>query len=683
VQRLLIPLVLLVTLPILAGALLLMARGVLALARALGPQVRDYVAGLVGGLVRGWDAFFFTPADPTPLGLIRVATGLLLLWSVGVLGLDLRAFLGSGGWVDPAVHRQVMAEQTPWAWSFWFWVPDGWLVAAWVACLLTLLLFTVGLFSRVTAVLSWVIVVATARRAPVTLFGFDQIISTWALYLAATGASGQAVSLDRFLARWRRARAEVARRRRDGAPLDGAVPPGTPAPTVSANLGLRLIQLHLALIYGTAGLAKLQGPAWWEGTVFAMLLGNAEFRPFDMSWLAAYPYLLNLATHASLVIELTYPVLVWDRRLRPLWLALAGSLHVGIAVQMGLYEFALAMIAGNLAFASGPWLRGLVAGPRPPSARVLYDGACPRCRASMAWPARPTPTGSSSGIDLNAVDPAAVHPSLTRSACLRAMHLVRADGRVDRGYDAVLTLARGSPGLAGGGRRPRAGRGLAGPAGLQSPGGLSAARRPLHRRGLRTPPRGRRGEARRCPVRGPDRESAPDEHRSEPRAPGLRPAPLFLREPGWRIAQKTGSEREFCYMTAPGQDYYHRLLDGELFAFHGIEKLCLACADRRGLLSREPRPLREAGPHPRDPRRRRRRVGLPPGARRPPRAVLLRGSVPRIRRERPPATMPRRRAAPRPGRGAARAERGRPPRRLPRPGRPRRAGGPHAARIPS
>jgi hypothetical protein len=68
---------------------------------------------------------------------------------------------------------------------------------------------------------------------------------------------------------------------------------------------------------------------------------------------------------------------------------------------------------------------------------------------------------------------------------------------------------------------------------------------------------------------------------------------LFLREPGWRIGQKVGSVREFCYMTAPGQDYYHRLLDGELFVFHGDEKLCLACADRRGLLSQEARPLRD------------------------------------------------------------------------------------------
>ncbi len=66
---------------------------------------------------------------------------------------------------------------------------------------------------------------------------------------------------------------------------------------------------------------------------------------------------------------------------------------------------------------------------------------------------------------------------------------------------------------------------------------------------------------------------------------------LFLCEPGWRVAVKVGSEREFCYMTAPGQDYYHRLLDGEVYVQHGDEKLCLSCADRRGLLSHEPRRL--------------------------------------------------------------------------------------------
>jgi hypothetical protein len=69
---------------------------------------------------------------------------------------------------------------------------------------------------------------------------------------------------------------------------------------------------------------------------------------------------------------------------------------------------------------------------------------------------------------------------------------------------------------------------------------------------------------------------------------------LFVREPGWRVVQKVGSMKEHCYMTAPGQDYYHRLLDGEVYLQRGDEKLCLRCADRRGLLTFEPKRLGQA-----------------------------------------------------------------------------------------
>jgi hypothetical protein len=69
---------------------------------------------------------------------------------------------------------------------------------------------------------------------------------------------------------------------------------------------------------------------------------------------------------------------------------------------------------------------------------------------------------------------------------------------------------------------------------------------------------------------------------------------VFLHEGGWRVGLKVGSDKEFCYMTAPGQDYYHRLLDGEIYLARQDEKLCLACAERRGLLSYEPRTLRES-----------------------------------------------------------------------------------------
>lgn len=67
---------------------------------------------------------------------------------------------------------------------------------------------------------------------------------------------------------------------------------------------------------------------------------------------------------------------------------------------------------------------------------------------------------------------------------------------------------------------------------------------------------------------------------------------LFVREPGWRVGHKATSEREFCSNIAPGEDIHHRLGQGELYVASGDERLCLPCADRRGLLDFGPKVLR-------------------------------------------------------------------------------------------
>lgn len=87
---------------------------------------------------------------------------------------------------------------------------------------------------------------------------------------------------------------------------------------------------------------------------------------------------------------------------------------------------------------------------------------------------------------------------------------------------------------------------------------------------------------------------SPKETGSEPFEP--KTSRLFLREPGWRVALKIGSERLFCYMTHPGEKYYHRIMDGEIHLIRDDEKICLPCAERRGLLAYTPRKLHEAAP---------------------------------------------------------------------------------------
>jgi hypothetical protein len=71
---------------------------------------------------------------------------------------------------------------------------------------------------------------------------------------------------------------------------------------------------------------------------------------------------------------------------------------------------------------------------------------------------------------------------------------------------------------------------------------------------------------------------------------------LFLREPGWRVALKVGSDRLFCYMTNPGEKHYHRIMDGEIHLIRDDEKICLPCAERRGLLSYKPKALNDPEP---------------------------------------------------------------------------------------
>ena len=71
------------------------------------------------------------------------------------------------------------------------------------------------------------------------------------------------------------------------------------------------------------------------------------------------------------------------------------------------------------------------------------------------------------------------------------------------------------------------------------------------------------------------------------------PRRLFLHDSDWRVGLKKDSLKEYCYSMAPGQDYYHRLATGEIYLHRADERLCLACAERRGLLSYEAKSLRD------------------------------------------------------------------------------------------
>jgi hypothetical protein len=123
------------------------------------------------------------------------------------------------------------------------------------------------------------------------------------------------------------------------------------AVTVSAadRVLLRLLQAHLAIVYLSAGLAKAAGAQWWNGEAIWRSVMQPQFRQFDFSWLAAVPWIPVLVGWSTMAIEVGYCVLIWPRRSRVGWLALTVSLHLAIAVMLGLWFFAAIMIVANVA----------------------------------------------------------------------------------------------------------------------------------------------------------------------------------------------------------------------------------------------------------------------------------------------------------------------------------------------
>ena len=117
--------------------------------------------------------------------------------------------------------------------------------------------------------------------------------------------------------------------------------------SIAANFALRLIQIHMCIVYLFAGASKLQGTAWWNGQAMWMVFGNLEYQSVDMTWTAWHPWADRAAQPFHGVLgAFVLRVDLGARLLRPLVLFGCAFLHLGIGATMGLWTFSLAMLIG-------------------------------------------------------------------------------------------------------------------------------------------------------------------------------------------------------------------------------------------------------------------------------------------------------------------------------------------------
>jgi hypothetical protein len=177
----------------------------------------------------------------------------------------------------------------------------------------SLLSLALGFHTRTSALVAWGLHLSLVTSGFASFYGVDQIVNTFLFYLLLF-PSGRAWTF-------------VTRR-------EETIPVGC----------LRVMQLHLCVIYLSAGLEKAFGQQWWNGEAIWQAVSQPVFSTFDLSWLARHPFIPRFAGWGTLVVEIGYLFFIWPRRTRKVWCMATIGLHLGMGLLMGLVFFSSVMI---------------------------------------------------------------------------------------------------------------------------------------------------------------------------------------------------------------------------------------------------------------------------------------------------------------------------------------------------
>jgi hypothetical protein len=282
--------------------------------------------------------FFCEPQSPAPLGLFRLLMAGFALFQAILWYRDWSAFFGPDAWVQWEISRALglewqlhMLHVAGFLKHFGF-SPDQSVTIFYWAYVMFLVALLVGWHTRVAAFLVCLSHYVMMNTISIFAYGMDIFLQIALFYLVVMPVA-KAYSLDVW---------------------QGRV---SPSPSWGVTLSRRVLQIHLCLAYLSSGFEKLPSPAWWNGNVIWRALVQPDFRQYDFTWLARFPWLAILSSWFAMLIESGYCIAMWIPRLRVLWMAGIIALHLGIALFMGLGLFGLIMILLTIsAFGYEAWM---------------------------------------------------------------------------------------------------------------------------------------------------------------------------------------------------------------------------------------------------------------------------------------------------------------------------------------
>ncbi len=117
-----------------------------------------------------------------------------------------------------------------------------------------------------------------------------------------------------------------------------------------SNLVFYAMRFQLCFIYAMAGVGKAIAPLWLKGDALYSILKTPEYTLPVVSSHISKGFILKSANYFTIFFQLSWPLGVWNKKLRKYYIFLGTLMHLSIAYVMGITSFGFVMIASYLLF---------------------------------------------------------------------------------------------------------------------------------------------------------------------------------------------------------------------------------------------------------------------------------------------------------------------------------------------
>lgn len=260
---------------------------------------------------------------------MRVGLGLNVLFLAALSQETRQALLGPLGQIS-FTSFQTYGQPPPlslYQYSASEWFP----VALWAITVSVAIFYTLGTFWNTTRVLLPILLFSLVDRNAFAFDGGAFLALSLLIMLAFTDASSFfTMPQSRPIMRSDGSRAKMK--------------------TVTHNVFRRLIIWQIFTAYFWSSYYKLNGTHWQGGIAMRdiMELRRYQVLPALSHWIATFPLIFSAMTYGALTIQTAFPILMWSKRLKPYLVGLVVTLHIGIAVLLGLYTFSFTMVISDI-----------------------------------------------------------------------------------------------------------------------------------------------------------------------------------------------------------------------------------------------------------------------------------------------------------------------------------------------